>query len=74
MKVLSRFVLNCVSNQSHGHWLLANALQFVISIAETFEKSWPVGLFLTASKPIPSRGIMVSGGISEHLIPGWYAI
>ncbi len=54
MKVLSQFVSSCVFNQSHGHWLLANALQFVISIVGTFEESWPLGLFRTVSKPIPN--------------------
>jgi hypothetical protein len=31
-----------------------NALQFVISTTGTFEKSWPLGLFLTTSKHIPN--------------------
>jgi hypothetical protein len=44
----------CVFNQSHGHWCCVNALQFVISTTGTFEKSWPLGLFLTTSKHIPN--------------------
>ncbi len=31
IKVLSPIIIGCVMNPSHGHWLLGNTLQFIIS-------------------------------------------
>jgi hypothetical protein len=36
VKVLSLIVIGCVLNQSCGHWLLKDALQFVITKAHEF--------------------------------------
>ncbi len=57
VKVLSQFVSKCVFNQSRGHWLCVNALEFVILTTRAFEKSWPLGLFLLTSKHIPNSFI-----------------
>jgi hypothetical protein len=35
-KVVSPIVISCVLNQSHGHWLLRDALQFGITKAHEF--------------------------------------
>jgi hypothetical protein len=32
VKILSSIVIGCVLNKSHGYWLLAYALQFIIFI------------------------------------------
>jgi hypothetical protein len=36
VKVVSPIVTSCVLNQSHGHWLFGDAVQFVITKAHEF--------------------------------------
>jgi len=44
-------------------------------VLEWYNIFWyQTGMVFTNFFGIWCRGIMVSGGISEHLIPGWYAI
>jgi hypothetical protein len=49
VKVLFPIVFGCVLNQSHGHRLLIDVLQFVILICRDIKKNYRSGLFLITS-------------------------